>query len=246
MKPFALVCIVLTLVGRQSMRVEGVAESRTTEVSDETAGASERAEDPEAPDEEPLYSTPVHAYIAYLAAQLDGVPEEMRDARNRFLVNDENIPSGEVTPGNADLAWEGLWKIADVYDVGDDICEGAYEEDLGGLVVPGDCMHSYDGSQTHFWRPDDGPHGGRLELRPWPLPDARVNAYEKAARYWQEAIQAYRATGGESSETAANKKRAYFLLGKVAHLLTDMGMPAHVHLDRHPGEVLGVEVDPDT
>jgi len=53
------------------------------------------------------------------------------------------------------------------------------------------------------------------------------SAYERAGvttNFWGSAIGAY----------GSNKSAAYYNLGRVAHLLTDMTVPAHVHLDEHP------------
>ena len=73
---------------------------------------------------------------------------------------------------------------------------------------------------THFWDADRGP-------------DADVqmssgnenNAWIKAQKLWGMAVGEY---------MTGDKARAYEYLGHVAHLLSDMTVPAHVHDDSHP------------
>jgi hypothetical protein len=50
------------------------------------------------------------------------------------------------------------------------------------------------------------------------------NAYDRAIQYWNEAIYAY---------SVGAKGQAYEYLGHIAHLLQDMSVPAHAHLDKH-------------
>ena len=85
--------------------------------------------------------------------------------------------------------------------------EEASENSKGLTAIPG-VAYLYDGSDS------------------WP------SAYDKAAKLgkdgyeslWQRAINEYK---------AGNKDRAYLLLGKLAHLLQDMTVPAHTHDDVH-------------
>ncbi|NJL59893.1 MAG: hypothetical protein HC887_09860 [Desulfobacteraceae bacterium] len=48
----------------------------------------------------------------------------------------------------------------------------------------------------------------------------------RAEGYWLEAIKNY-------TVEPINKQRAYYYLGRIAHLLADMSVPAHVHNDSH-------------
>ena len=54
--------------------------------------------------------------------------------------------------------------------------------------------------------------------------DRYRSAPNRAQRYWEKLIDQYK--GGE-------KERAIFNLGKVCHLLADVGTPAHMHGDGH-------------
>jgi hypothetical protein len=75
------------------------------------------------------------------------------------------------------------------------------------------------------------------------LYDSYYSAPNRAERYWKKALEQYK-----------NKEyeRAFYNLGKVCHLLADVGTPAHVHNDGHMGvnwletvlkEVLKIDTD---
>ncbi len=70
---------------------------------------------------------------------------------------------------------------------------------------------------NHFWLPDSSFADG------FPLPTVQ-SAPQRANQLWKEALEAY---------CSGHKSRAYYLLGHVAHLLSDMTVPAHVHRDQH-------------
>ena len=89
---------------------------------------------------------------------------------------------------------------------GKTIAEGAYEEDKFGNWM------------NHFWDPDTG-SGLRLGSLNY------SSAYDMAEELWNESLEFY-AQGDE--------EMAYYTLGRVAHLLADVSVPAHVHLDFHP------------
>lgn len=94
------------------------------------------------------------------------------------------------------------------YDVGDDIITGSGEEDA--LI-----RWLY-----HFWEPDN-PGGG---LYADGLGD-HTSSYLRAERFFRtNVIPLY--LRGDTDE-------AYYWLGRVAHLLEDASVPAHVHLDCH-------------
>ncbi|MCF8083466.1 MAG: S8 family serine peptidase [Deltaproteobacteria bacterium] len=73
----------------------------------------------------------------------------------------------------------------------------------------------------HFWDEDLGPTAGGLDL---PGFSPERSAYQRALEYWNDAVSAY---------TSGNKVGAYYKLGGIAHLLTDMSVPAHVLNDQH-------------
>lgn len=91
------------------------------------------------------------------------------------------------------------------YSDSEALIEGAWEED-----------NPWTRSLEHYWRPDGGYDDGLYLDR---------SALQKAQEdLWQQAIDAY---------NSGNKARGYYLLGRVAHLLMDMSVPAHTLLDEH-------------
>ncbi|MBC8095863.1 MAG: hypothetical protein H7Y43_08620 [Akkermansiaceae bacterium] len=58
-----------------------------------------------------------------------------------------------------------------------------------------------------------------------------MSALQKAQLLWDKAVKEY----GQG-----NKGKAYWLLGRVAHLLGDMASPAHVHPDEHLDEPFSI------
>lgn len=155
----------------------------------------------------------VHAVLAYEAAHMPGVPAEFADIA---VIGSPDNPAGD--------------------DRDDNICEGAFDEDYER--VPRTIFEALDlsnpdliwGQGTHFWNPAGGPSGGRLGLL---NPTPSQNAYERAAQLYEEAVARY----------ASEPARAYYLLGRVLHLLTDMATPAHVHLDPHVSDKLASLLD---
>ncbi len=92
------------------------------------------------------------------------------------------------------------------------LIQGVYEEDAEGVLD-----ETIDG--VHFWNPDGGYNAGLVDAGiayPSALQEAQEDTFAKA-------LAAY----------PANKAEAYYWLGRTAHLLTDMSVPAHTHLDPH-------------
>ena len=58
-----------------------------------------------------------------------------------------------------------------------------------------------------------------------------MTARDSAVEHWQWAIDAHQASPSNDEYNGP-----YHLLGQVLHLLQDMSVPAHVHLDPHPNE----------
>lgn len=69
---------------------------------------------------------------------------------------------------------------------------------------------------AHFWELDDGVLHA--------TGSAHYNAWMKAEEMWAHSIDAW---------DAGDLGKAYFYLGKVLHLVVDMGQPAHPHGDLH-------------
>lgn len=114
-----------------------------------------------------------------------------------------------------------------VSSVRNSVCAGAYDEDADRDPRLTSGISAWIGSLnwgTHFWNPDAGPDGGQLlKVGDIPVNLEAKNAYQRAKDLYASAKEAYR----DDPETA------YYLLGRVVHLLTDMATPAHVHLDVH-------------
>ena len=100
------------------------------------------------------------------------------------------------------------------YDWGDDIIIGSGEEDKPSTLSLG-----------HFWNPDD-PRGGNYSAG-LSYGVSFESSYERARRYWISKVIPNYILGKE--------EKAYYWLGHIVHLLEDATVPAHVHLDIHPG-----------
>ncbi len=115
---------------------------------------------------------------------------------------------------------------------GDDIYEGEREEDEYDPIAD---RHVWDeGGLTifysHFWDCDnpDLLSSGFDPLLGEPYP----SALHDALYYWNQfVLPYYLGLNGLS----VDKGKAYYYLGRIAHLLQDMSVPAHVHLLPHPG-----------
>lgn len=119
---------------------------------------------------------------------------------------------------DADQIFSGMTGIAS--NTGTQIIEGIIEEDdVSGVFRPG-YMDDPIRVLNHFWLPDSNHSDGLLDFH---------SALQKAQLLWREAVKEYTREGGD-------RARAFWLLGRVAHLLTDMASPAHVHLDQHTSE----------
>jgi Subtilase family/Bacterial pre-peptidase C-terminal domain/CARDB len=108
-------------------------------------------------------------------------------------------------------------------DSGSKILEGVYEEDDGLSLSNFTCKRE-NRYLRHFWDPDAGYNVGLTF--PLNLGTQYESAVNRAERFWDTAKSEYR---------GANFGTAYWWLGRVGHLLMDMGVPAHVHLDCHGG-----------
>lgn len=94
------------------------------------------------------------------------------------------------------------------------VIEGAWEEDFG-----------YRPS-AHFWDGRIG-YNGTFSSIPWSLD--RRSAIAKAQEMFKNSIIQYK----------IDKIIGYYLLGRTAHLLQDMSIPAHTLLDPHVSNYLG-------
>lgn len=138
-----------------------------------------------------------------------------------------------TVPDSNDEAWYPVDTTHWSQFTGDDLLEGVYEEDTLGIWM------------RHFVAGGDGPEmtmgldkvpadddliletllkGAVTEFITDPEDGRYWSAYEAAEPLWQQALDSYR---------QGDKALGYYHLGRVAHLVADMTVPAHVHLDRH-------------
>lgn len=147
--------------------------------------------------------THLHSIISWQAAQTFEAPAEIR---LKYLGNVDD-PTRDNLNGS--------------------ICEGAYDEDEDRNPLDGGSWSGFVRWGSHFWDPSGGPYGGKLESYEFNKDDE--NAFQRAEIVY----------GAESIYKSAkllyrdDPEKAYYELGRVAHLLEDMATPAHVHLDLH-------------
>lgn len=114
---------------------------------------------------------------------------------------------------------------------GNKIIEGTKEEDdydpWTGLCNYNDL---YYGFSHHFMNPDLPDDNNGLDYPGGDDP----GAYWYADVYWKTAKSLY-----PNEDT---RGLAYWYLGRIAHLLADMSVPAHVHLDPHIPPVISMKI----
>ncbi|MEA2068796.1 MAG: hypothetical protein U9P12_06320, partial [Verrucomicrobiota bacterium] len=109
-------------------------------------------------------------------------------------------------PGKTQISVDG--HLVQGYDAAYQVIRGSKEEDEVGTLP----------YFNHFWDQDGGPDGGIPYF-------GDENAYQRAERFWAAAL---------AHHAAGNTADAYYTLGRIVHLITDMSVPAHVHNDEHP------------
>jgi subtilase family protein/Leucine Rich Repeat (LRR) protein/dockerin type I repeat protein len=125
---------------------------------------------------------------------------------------------------SSDFTYSDNWSSNDnaPYDSLTALIEGACEEDKGEnfpiLEIP---LRSLN----HFWNPNGGFDDG-LDLTSYGI--NTQSALQKAKVMFDIAINAYNGDNGD-------ERLAYYWLGRTAHLLMDMSVPAHTLLDPHGG-----------
>ena len=115
----------------------------------------------------------------------------------------------------------------DYVKTGQCIIEGAKEEDDYDPLMKTCFLSGGDAStyNHHFWNCDEPGNNTGLF--------ADINAYYYASTvYWPLIRSYYLQYCNESNDEAG--RLAYYYLGRLAHLLADMSVPAHVHNDPHP------------
>jgi uncharacterized protein (TIGR03382 family) len=105
----------------------------------------------------------------------------------------------------------------------DAVAEGAEHED--DLILDGDTDPFTMRVMRHFMRPTDGAgltmegFGTFPSSFEWAMVSTEGNAWD-----WQDGLDAYR---------RLEVREAYFVLGHMVHLIQDLTVPAHTHLDVH-------------
>jgi len=171
----------------------------------------------------PLYAVdpPVHQWIAlqaYKLLQIKGAPSE--------LLNElaSHMPTGESDYYyySHDFDSPPSWKTSedDPGQIGTSLIEGAWEEDEGWYVFFFNWKFPLR-PLTHFWNPDGGYDAG---LDPYFELGVQPSALKVAQSYFANALYYYAMNRAEY---------AYYYLGRTAHLLMDMSVPAHTLLDPH-------------
>jgi len=147
-----------------------------------------------------------------------------------WLSTGESYSSEDAYEG-AENNETGIWgsmtdsKFQSINLGNDDIIEGSHEEDIYDVAR----NHSHymgffvDASNFyhHFWEVDSYHEGAFNDG----LVATKHSAWTVSNDFWAFAIDQYK---------KGNKDKAYYYLGRVVHLLEDMGCPPHVHNDAHP------------
>jgi hypothetical protein len=129
----------------------------------------------------------------------------------------ENIWSTSEISSYVPPSWSEGQLYLDSYEItyGSRMEDDEYSADYLDCFLTG---HPYC---NHFWDPDGGPDAGLNYVVQWD------SNYRRAQTLWDTKVIPYYESG--------NKEDAYYWLGRVVHLLGDLGVPAHVHLDPHIG-----------
>jgi len=184
----------------------------------------------------PLYAVepPVHQWIALQAynALMDGTP--MKTEIGDYLPTNADDPHY-----SSNFSYSSNWSSDDddYYDSATALIEGACEEDKGDIHTP-EWIPIIGGasvrSLAHFWDPDGAYDHGLIEadglteeILDFLTSNNIGSALETAQMRFDLAIVYY---------NAGDKALAYYYLGRTAHLLMDMSVPAHSLLDPHGGD----------
>ena len=146
---------------------------------------------------------PVHQWIAYQAYKK--LPSSALKIEMSSYIGPSSDTSSYLSETWSPHSGWFDFNRNDPYIASTAIIEGTWEEDVDDL---------YTEARHHFWDPDSSYDNGLLVFD-----SALVAAQDR----FQTAI----------SEYDSNKSRAYYYLGRTAHLLMDMTVPAHAMNDWH-------------
>ncbi len=145
----------------------------------------------------------------------------------------EEIKNHLTLPINSTLDSFGFAK----YDSNEDIIIGSGEEDLTPVTV-GTFF------TNHYWSPDNPQNGNYnkgLDIYKLGIPIITINlgsSYQKGLGYWQNDIIPHYTGITQSAPVSVDQDKAYYYLGRTAHLLEDASQPSHMLLDCHVGSEL--------
>ena len=172
-----------------------------------------------------ILATIVFLFFISLASAFNDDINYNRDSREIIIMHEVNPPVHQYISYQSYLILTGNMKSEFENYIGTDsecspgncgnngegtsITEGSYEEDMRALFM------------NHFFNPDDNLDAGLCILT-----ECYQSAYRRAQTIWDsEVLMNY----------PTNKSLSYYFLGRAAHLLEDMSIPAHTHLDPHWG-----------
>jgi hypothetical protein len=184
--------------------------------SDDIFGSNPRGA-PQSP-QRPSYDvepSPVHEWIA-LQAYHKLPSSELKDSLANYLPTDTGT-----------IFYHMPFYPPDGWSYDDDgpyvrswaLIEGVWEEDRGELIFEIAGQQLYERYFHHFWNPDGDYDDGLVYISHW------SSALEVAQDHFEKAVNYH---------NIGNTTQAYYWLGRTAHLLMDLTVPAHVQLDPHP------------
>jgi len=135
------------------------------------------------------------------------------------------LPSSDVKTALANYLGAPFQPPNTNYDSGSNITEGTYDEDYP----------EYEGRwMNHFWNTTTTIQDDPAVNPDYGLPPGYQSAYRRAQNFWDDKVIPYyigKDKNGNPHEV--NIALSFWWLGRVAHLLTDMSVPAHTHNDPH-------------
>jgi len=160
---------------------------------------------------------PVHQWIAYQASFIWSTNEIM-EYMEEEKYNSQNVWGMAIDPFLDD---DGYNNYNDDLDRAEGILVGSGEEDedTQGEYQCGNDYLVGNPYCYHFWEPDnpqEGSYNDGISIYGSAITVAQVQ-YDKAISLYNNG----------------DKNQSYYWLGRVTHLITDMTVPAHVHLDQH-------------
>lgn len=136
------------------------------------------------------------------------------------------------------------------YEAGFDIVSASADEDQEWWISCNSPFGPYfaprysNGFFEHFWDPDEPNFGGSSAYDKG-LSDVSeplgifigmqfASSYNKAQEFWNKKVICYYTGRDNKGNTCpVDKPQAYYWLGRIAHLLEDVAVPAHVHNVQH-------------